>query len=137
MNNPRIIKYEPGKNKTNHPIWLPVKFHIKIDNRRINIPRKIELTLFLILVRPMPVTVLEVNSRHRPGHSHELIHQLRERRIAKGWSQQTLAVLLGVHTNEIHRWENKHHLPNSDTFIGWLELLDFKIIPPDYNDYQI
>gem|GEM_PF-3709677 len=52
MNNPRMIKYEPGKNKTNHPIWLPVKFHNKIDNRRINIPRKIALTLFLILVAP-------------------------------------------------------------------------------------
>lgn len=78
----------------------------------------------------MPGNVYRANL-HRPSHNDELIHKLRDTRIARGMSQQTLAVLIGVHTNEIHRWENKHNLPNSDTFIAWLDILGFKIIPPD------
>lgn len=86
----------------------------------------------------MPGNVYRANFKHTPSHSDGLYHQLRLRRIQKGWSQQTLAVLLGVHTNEIHRWENKHHLPNSDTFVAWLEILDFKIVSPDAPpDYEI
>jgi transcriptional regulator with XRE-family HTH domain len=84
--------------------------------------------------------MIEINSRHEPSHSDQLIHQLRAARIRKGWTQQTLAILIGVHTNEIHRWENKHHLPNSDTFMAWLQILDFKIVGPDSfdePDYQI
>lgn len=84
-----------------------------------------------------PNRVVEANSRHELSHSDELIHKLRAERIKRCWSQQTLAVLIGVHTNEIHRWENKHTLPRADTLIAWLEVLDFKIIPPDIGDYQI
>jgi ribosome-binding protein aMBF1 (putative translation factor) len=83
------------------------------------------------MVCEMSGSVVEANSRYAPTHSDKLYHQLREARIRKGWSQQTLAVLLGVHSNEIHRWEHKHNLPRSDTFVGWLELLDFKIVAPD------
>jgi transcriptional regulator with XRE-family HTH domain len=85
----------------------------------------------------MSGSVAEANARGAPKHSDKLYHQLREARIRKGWSQQRLAVLLGVHTNEIHRYEHKQHLPNADTFVAWLEVLDFKIVPPKYFDYQI
>jgi transcriptional regulator with XRE-family HTH domain len=78
----------------------------------------------------MPGNVNRSNALHIPSHSDDLIHQLRIARIRKGWSQQSLAVLIGTHTNEIHRWENKHTLPRSDTFIAWLEVLGFKIVPP-------
>jgi ribosome-binding protein aMBF1 (putative translation factor) len=89
------------------------------------------------MVCEMSGSVTEANSRYVPKHSDKLIHQLRIERIRRGWSQQALAVTIGVHTNEVHRWENKHHLPNADTFIAWLEALDFKIVPPDIGDYEI
>jgi transcriptional regulator with XRE-family HTH domain len=74
--------------------------------------------------------IAEINSRHKPIHGDDLIHHLRDVRIARCMSQQTLAVLMGVHTNEIHRWENKHTIPRSDTLLAWLETLGFRIIPP-------
>jgi DNA-binding XRE family transcriptional regulator len=105
-----------------------------IDRNKMNIPRNSLLAPF-----DMPfLRIAEVNSRHEPSHSDELIHQLRTMRIKKGWTQQTLAVLIGVHTNEIHRWENKHTLPRSDTLIAWLEVLGFKIVaPPEEPNYDI
>jgi DNA-binding XRE family transcriptional regulator len=86
----------------------------------------------------MPDRVAEINARHEPAHHDALLHKMREVRISKCMSQQTLAVLIGVHTNEIHRWENKHNLPRLDTFLAWLEILGFKIVPPDREpDYEI
>jgi transcriptional regulator with XRE-family HTH domain len=85
----------------------------------------------------MSGSIAHSNFGHRPTHGDKLIHKLRDRRIAKGWSQQTLAVLIGVHSNEINRWEHKRTSPRSDTFVAWLEILDFKIVGPEESDYEI
>ena len=51
-------------------------------------------------------------------------------RIAKGLSQHALAIKIGCSDTDFHRYERRYHLPSADTFIAWLEALDFKIVPP-------
>jgi DNA-binding XRE family transcriptional regulator len=76
--------------------------------------------------------VKEANSRGGPPpHHNDLFHKLREVRIAKGLTQNQLANKIGIHSHEMHRYEWREHLPNADTFIAWLEALDFKIVSPD------
>jgi transcriptional regulator with XRE-family HTH domain len=57
--------------------------------------------------------------------------KLREVRIAKGISQKTLAIMVGCTANDINRYERRFHLPGADTFVAWLQALDFKIVPPE------
>jgi transcriptional regulator with XRE-family HTH domain len=71
------------------------------------------------------------NSGHRPKHNNAVFLKLREVRIAKGISQKTLASMIGCSINDINRYERRFHLPSADTFVAWLQALDFKIVPPE------
>jgi transcriptional regulator with XRE-family HTH domain len=85
--------------------------------------------------------IKESNSRaNPPSHHHDLFHKLRKIRIAKRISQHDLAVKIGVHAHEMHRYERRQVIPSADTFLAWLEALDFKIVAPelyDGYDYEI
>jgi ribosome-binding protein aMBF1 (putative translation factor) len=71
------------------------------------------------------------NSKYKPDHGHELFHRLREARIARGLSQHALAEKIGCSDGDFHRYEKREHLPNSDTFVAWLQALEFTIVPPE------
>ncbi len=65
-----------------------------------------------------------------PAHNNTLFHLLRDERIRRGQTQLILAEKIGISPRDLHRYENRHHLPNSDTFVAWLEVLGFTISPP-------
>jgi len=85
--------------------------------------------------------VKEANSRgNPPSHHNNLFLKLRQVRIAKKISQHNLAIRIGIQAHELHRYEHRQHIPNADTFVAWLEALDFKIVAPelyDGYDYEI
>jgi ribosome-binding protein aMBF1 (putative translation factor) len=70
------------------------------------------------------------NAQRNLEHGNELFHKLRQVRIDRGISQQALAATIGCSVNDINRYEHRIHLPNSDTFLAWLEVLGFTVVPP-------
>ena len=52
---------------------------------------------------------------------------IKQRRKAKGLTQERLAELLGVHKNNVYQWENGLHRPTSEKLIELMGILDFDV----------
>lgn len=51
------------------------------------------------------------------------------RRIAKGWTQEQLDVLLGVTDGQVAKWETFMRLPGAFMLSCWASALDLQMLP--------